>query len=75
MVVTQGSGSLIEQYQTLPTDQPRSAKTSAIRDYMQAGVLSGTPHIVQAEQSILSDVLWIRNIQQVGTFVLEKETP
>ncbi len=75
MVVTQGSGSLVEQYQALPTDQPRSAKTSAIRDYMQAGVSSGLTHIVQAEQGVLSDFLWIRNIQQVGTFVLEKETP
>jgi hypothetical protein len=42
---------------------------------MQAGVTEQTPHIIHLQQALVSDFLWIRNIQQVGKFVLRDSVP
>ncbi|USN56984.1 MAG: hypothetical protein H6766_00465 [Candidatus Peribacteria bacterium] len=73
--IENSSGSLVERYQTLPEESPRIGESNLIRTYMQDGVTEHTAHIIHTQQSLVSDFLWIRNIQQVGKFVLRDSVP
>lgn len=70
-----GSGGLVQSYKTLNEAQPWIVDSDIVRDYMTQDIDRNIGHIVHSQQSLSSDFLRIRNIQQVGTFVMRQDVP